>query len=165
MSHKARKFAGLIASIAVGISLLGAGTYASFQANANATDTVKVGSFAIHVASSTPGAVVVNSGATHTVTLDTSSSPILSSGASQQALDFQVINDGAIPAKISVSSGDGLTGHFSDLLPNPIADVTLDPAGGTTPAHDYTGGIKWSALDNTDLGQSHSVTYTITATG
>lgn len=158
MSHKTRKFAGLVASIAVGISLLGAGTYATFNDTASATDSISVANQGVKIESSTPNAVVVNSGSTHTVTLPLQT--LTSSTAGQSALDFQVDNIGGTTFTATVVSSDGFAAPWSDLFINPGVQ-TIAPGG----HYDYSGGIKWATLSNTDEGTTHSVTYTITITG
>ena len=66
MSHKTRKFAGLIASVAVGISLLGAGTYASFTDSATATDNIAVGTMGIKITSTQNGVTTDGKNVTNT---------------------------------------------------------------------------------------------------
>lgn len=179
MSPKTRKIAGVIASMAVGISLLGAGTYASFSQSATATDKIKVGTMVADITSTASGATFMNAGGgacDHTianpctqVTLDTSANPIQSSAANPtgQPLPFKVNNIGGVTfSKVHVVSSDNLasvgSGAFSDLLPNPVADQTNIAPGA---AASYTGGIKWTELQTADEGQSVSVTYAVTVTG
>lgn len=152
-----RKFAGILASVGVGFALLGSGVYASFTQTATATDNIAVGTQAIQIVSSTPGAVVTNSGATHTVTY---TAPTIQSSAPGTApLDFQINNTGSMPITVTVASSDGFTAPWSDMFVNPGPKVIA--AGGS---FDYTGGIQWSTLGTSDEGSNHSVTYTITAT-
>lgn len=166
MSHKARKFAGLIASIAVGVSLLGAGTYASFTDSATATDNIAVGTFGVAISAAPANAVLAPQGCTlaalncKSVTLD--SGLIKSSAAGSALLPFTVKNVGQADATVSIAqtAASGLTGHFSDAL-TPVAPKLLHQGD----TQDYSGGIAWSVLDSGDLSSNHSVTYTVSATG
>jgi predicted ribosomally synthesized peptide with SipW-like signal peptide len=174
MSSKTRKFAGVIASIAVGISLVGAGTYASFSDSAQATDKIAVGTMGVSIdpASVPAAAVLAPSGCLGTltskctsVTLDTSATPITSSAAGSQALPFKVKNVGniAINALHIVSAPSGMTytgSPFSDML-NPVpADQGLAVGAEAS----FNGGISWTALGNGDEGKTVSVQYTVSAT-
>jgi Camelysin metallo-endopeptidase len=153
---KSRKLAGLIASIAVGIGLLGGGVYATFSDAGTATENLKVGTFGITVTSSTPGAVVVNSGTTHTVTLDAGT--LMKSDAGSAPLAFTVNTTGTIPVNVHVGVSTP-TAPFTSIL-NPPADVVLNPSN---LKQDYAGGLQWPALTNADLGKNTSVVYTISA--
>lgn len=153
---KARKLAGVIASLAVGISLLGTGVFATFSADGSAAESVAVGTFGITVTSTTAGAVAVNSGATHTVTLNAGT--LMKSDAGSVPLAFSVNSTGSIPANIHVAVSSPAA-PFTSLL-DPPADVVLNGVG---QHQDYAGGLQWPALGNSDLGKSASVVYTITA--
>ncbi|MGZ7080409.1 MAG: hypothetical protein ACXVJT_13430 [Thermoanaerobaculia bacterium] len=115
----------------------------------------------ILLTSNTPGAVVTNdtSGATHTHSVS------LAVGnqngvAGSKALDFTVKSLGAIPAKIHIESSIAAYAGspFTNLLPAPIADVTLNQ----NETKDYHGGISWPELSNADQGKTVTVTYAIT---
>jgi predicted ribosomally synthesized peptide with SipW-like signal peptide len=169
MFRKSRKLAGILAGLGLGVGLLGTGVFASFTDSATATDNIAVGTFGITVSSTTPGATVVNTGnGQHSVTF--TAPAIQSSVAGQTALDFKVADTGSMPATITVASNGGMplfAAPWADLLSNPGAEQ-LSPSpisGSQINSYDYTGGIQWGALSNSDLGSSHSVTYTVSATG
>ncbi len=151
----------MLAAGGLGVGLIGSGVRASFTDTGSATANVAVGTFGISLSSSTPSAVVVNTGTagsdTHTVTLTCPT--IQASTAGSCPLDFKVTNTGSMPATVTVASSDGFSSPWSDNFTNPGPQTIA--AGGN---YDYTGGIKWTALSDADLGSSHSVTYTITAT-
>lgn len=173
MSHKSRKIAGVVASAAAGIGLLGGGTYAAFTDSATATDNVSVGTFGIAVSIPStlpPGVTETLNGNNVTCGLTTA---ILSSAAGSAPCTFTVKNAAGktIPANVTVTSDlgspafsaqvNGAANEFSDIFPDSgqSGAKTLVPSGGLT----YNGGIKWGALDSHALGQSQSVTYTISA--
>ncbi len=137
------------------IGLIGAGVGATFTDSATATENISVGTFGIALSTTTVGAVVVDS---HHVTFTCPT--ILSSAPGSCPLSFTVTSTGSIPATVTVSSV--VTGDSS---------FTNSMVGGGTPVllsspHTYSGGLQWTnPLTNADLGQSASITYTISATG
>jgi len=151
----------MLAAGGLGVGLIGSGVRAAFTDSATATESVNVGTMGILIASSTSGAVVVNSGpvngGTHTVTY--AAPTIQSSVAGSSPLDFKVTNNGSMSIVVTVVSSDGFVAPWADNFTNPGPQTLAAGA-----SYDYTGGIKWSTLGNSDLGSSHSVTYTITAT-
>jgi predicted ribosomally synthesized peptide with SipW-like signal peptide len=149
--RKTRKVAVILACLGLGVGLIGVGVRASFTDSAAATANIKVGQFGISISSTTPGAVVNGK----TVTLN--SSDIQSSAAGSAPLEFTITNSGTMPATVNVS-GSSLSAPFSDQL-GATSQVTI-PAGGH---QDYNGGIAWSELGNAQLGQSVSITYTVSA--
>jgi predicted ribosomally synthesized peptide with SipW-like signal peptide len=158
-----KEAAVMLAAGGLGVGLIGSGVRAAFTDSATATESVSVGTMGITVTSSTPGAVVVNTGnqGTHTVTF---TCPTINSSAMGSCpLDFKVTNSGTMSETVTVASNGGspaFAAPWSDNFTNPGAQV-LATAGAS---YDYTGGIAWSALGNSDLGSAHSVTYTISAT-
>ncbi len=151
--RKARKIAMVLASMALGVSLIGVGVNASFTSAATATDKIQVGQFGVQISSTTPGAVLSG----NTITLN--GATIQSSAAGSQPLEFTITNTGTMPALLHVASSDGMVAPFSDMLSPVPGDVTI-PVGGH---QDYNGGIQWGALGNAQLGQAVSITYTVTA--
>ena len=158
------KLGRIITTLAVGgaaIALIGTGVASSFTDSATAKDNISVGTFGISISSTTAGAVVTNSGVigsdVHTVVY--TAPTIQSSAAGSAPLEFTITNTGSMPASVSVVSSDGFAAPWSDMFVNPGTQVIA--VGGH---FDYNGGMAWTALGNADLGSSHSVTYTITAT-
>ena len=153
-----RKVASVLVGLGLVIGLMGAGIGASFTDSATATTNIKVGTFAVNiVAPVTTGAVIA--GDAKSVTYDCGT--ILSSVASSCPFSFTVKDVGTIGANsvtvTAVVAGDGTT--FTDIL-GPVTPFAL--AAGAT--HTFNGGLQWSALGMGNLGQSVSVTYTVTAT-
>lgn len=153
------RIAAAIASVALGVALVGGGVYAAYSDTATATDSVAVGAMDIAVSSSNPSAVVVNdsTGATHAHTVSLTNPDIASSLAGSSALPFTVTSTGKIPAKIHVEQTTPVA-PFTSLLAPPIADVTLNQGE----HHDYAGGLSWPALANADLSKTATITYNIT---
>jgi predicted ribosomally synthesized peptide with SipW-like signal peptide len=162
-SHLGLKTAAvMLAAGGLGVGLIGSGVRASFTDSATASESVSVGTMGITISSSTAGAMVVNTGnqGTHTVTF--TCQPINSSLAGSCPLDFKVTNSGTMSETVTVASNGGspaFAAPWSDNFTNPGPQV-LATAGAS---YDYTGGIAWGALSNSDLGSAHSVTYTISA--
>jgi hypothetical protein len=152
-------FAMLLALIGVAVGLIGWGVSATFTDGATASQSIKVGTFGITVSSTTAGAVVVNSGTTHTVTL--TSPDVLSSAAGTAPLAFKVTSTGTIPANLHVAITTSPAAPFSSILAAPVADVVLSSGQ----SQDYAAGLSWPELFNPQLGQSYSVAYTVSATG
>ncbi len=130
--------------------------HASFTDQATATESVKVGTFAINLTSTTPN--VVGSG---TKALTLSAPDLLSSAAGSQPLTFQVNNTGSIDAQVTITAQDTLTSEFTDTLSGLPITVTV-PAGGHTQV--YTGGLQWGELSNASLGKTEQVKYVVSAT-
>ncbi len=146
---KTRKFATLLATAGLSLTLIGAGLGATFTDSATAGVTVQVGTFNIDITSA-QGTVVGN-----TVTFAVPT--IQSSAAGSAPFAFTVTSTGSIPALIHVTT-TGPAAPFVDML-GPVADFTLTEGE----SHVFNGGLDWPELFNGQLGQSYSVTYTIEA--
>ena len=149
--RKARKLAVILTCLGLGVGLIGVGVRASFTDSATAQANIKVGTFGISISSSTPNAVVNGK----SITL--SAPDIQSSAAGSSPLEFTITNTGSMPATVNVGA-TSLSTPFSDLLGSQ-SQITI-PVGGH---HDYNGGISWTELGNQQLGQSVSITYTVSA--
>lgn len=169
MSHKARKLAGVIAGVAVGVSLLGAGTYASFTSNAAATDKIGVGTFGAAISAYTaPGDTVVLTPANCTLTalnctgIAVTGPTIQSSAAGSMPVSFTVQSTGSIPGTVALTKDDsGLTSEFSDLETDQ-ASSPLAAQGQSGDNIAYSGGIGWAGgLTNASLGKTETVTYNL----
>jgi hypothetical protein len=155
-----RKVAGLLIAFGLVVGLMGAGVGATFTDSATAVANINVGTFGIQITSSTTGAVIDSSagqlgGWTHSVTY--SCPTIQSSAAGTCPLEFTITNMGSMPATITIVASTPAA-PFTAVA---ITAVSPLAAGAHT---DYNGGISWPTLGNANLGQSTSVTYTITAT-
>lgn len=152
---KTRRFATLLATAGLSLTLIGAGLNATFTDSGSVGQQVTVGTFGIDLSSTTPGAVVSPDGTSITFTAPT----ILSSAASSAPLSFTVTSTGSIPAVIQISQS-ALAAPWSSLLVEPVADVTLSGVG---QSHTYNAGLAWSELFPEHLGTMVSITYTIDA--
>lgn len=173
MSNKSRKVAGIFASVAVGVGLLGGGVYAAYTDGATATDNVNVGKFACKV-TAPAGPNVAQNGNSVTIT---NPGGIQSSASSNLETTASVTNTGDMPMTVhwdithsvnvdhngaslwqSVGAMGYAAGSGTNLMSN---DITLAP--GATNLTPYTIGFMWGELPNNDyLGQAFSVTYTAT---
>lgn len=154
-----RKAATLLVSVALALGLVGAGISANYTDSGSATQNVQVGTFDIEIASTAPGAVVVNESgpSVHTVTLTVPE--IQNSAAGSIALPFTVKNIGTIGMNIHVTMTTPMTAPFTSLLVAPVADLYLSQ----NQIASYAGGISWPMLVNADLGKTATITYTATA--
>jgi len=153
----ARKFAGILMVSGLVLGLIGSGVGASFSDSTTAKLSISVGTFGIVINSTTPNAVVTPTapnGASVTYTCP----DIESSAAGNCPLAFTITSTGTMPANITVAA-TAVAAPFADMLA-PVAPYVLAGGGHT----DFAGGISWGVLGMTDLGQSVSITYTITAT-
>jgi len=167
-----RKIAGVLVGLGLIVGLMGAGIGATFTDTATATANISVGTFGISL-SSTQGIVTCPAGRLApdgACTIVYNAPTIQSSAPSSAPFSFTVTENGSMPALIHVvgvvTASGGVTplATFTDLLGSP-ADVTLTGVSGAPAnAKTYSGGLSWPMLSNNDLGSTHTVTYTITAT-
>ncbi len=151
-----KRTALFLATGAGALGLIGAGVGASFTASATANEGISVGTFGLVVASTTAG-TISGDGLSVSYTVPA----IQSSAAANAEFNITVKDTGSIAASnvhVAITTQTGDATFQSIALP---ADFNL--AAGATSAP-LTLGLVWPALQNTDLGQSASITYTITAT-
>ncbi len=159
-SHLGLKAAAALVAIGgLGVGLIGTGVTAQFTSSGSAVANINVGTMGIQLSSTYAGANVV--GNTVTVNLPA----IQASAASQSTFPFTVTNTGSMPVHFTVSSvisGQAPAGdpQFTDAFVNagPYA-LAASPAAVT-----LTGGFAWPTLDNTNMGQLVTITYTVNAT-
>ncbi len=152
-----KRTALFLATGAGALGLIGAGVGASFTASATANEGISVGTFGLQIVSTTTsGAVISGDGLSITYTAPT----LQSSAAGSAPLTFVVKDTGSIPASNVHIVASAVTGNSNFSTMAVPADFAL-AAGGT---NSVTVGLQWVALGNGDLGQSASITYTITAT-
>lgn len=167
--RRARMLAALMTAAALGVGLIGYGVHAAFTSTGAATANVSVGTFALDIPAGVANATYSPAGCTHTLanpcTSITVSEPAITSSTGSDPLSFTIANLGTIPATsvALVATHTFSSSAFSDLYTGLPSGLASGLAGGATSAP-ITGGIGWSALGNSDLGQSESVTYTVTAT-
>jgi hypothetical protein len=137
------------------LGLIGSGISASWADNGTASQNISVGTFEIEIGSTVPGAVVVNTPATHTHTVSYTAADILGSPAGTRPLPFSVKSLGSIPITVHVTMTTPLA-PFTSMLAAPVADVSL--AQGES--HEYLGGLQWPELGNPDQNKLATITYT-----
>lgn len=149
---RTRRIAALIGVAALVLGLTGAGLYAQFTDSATATQNVSVGTFNIDVTAPAPAVVDLAAG---TVTLD--SGTLLSSASGSKPFSFTVTSTGTIPVSVTVAAS-ALPAPFGSMLTD-VGPVLLSQGQ----SHVFNGGIAWTELENENIGQAVSITYTITA--
>jgi predicted ribosomally synthesized peptide with SipW-like signal peptide len=149
-----RKAAGLLVAAGLMLGLIGAGVSATFSDSATAITNISVGTFGVSI--NAPGGV--QSADHHSVTV--TCPQIVASAASQCSALFTITSTGSIPANISVSVTTAPAAPFTALVPS-LSKPLLSGVGDTAT---FTGGLAWPELGTAQLGQSYSVTYTVSAT-
>jgi hypothetical protein len=143
-----RKITALLATAGLAVGLVGTGVAAQFTAGAQANQNIKTGTFGCDI-------VAVNGDAVaHTKSVTFTSPPIVSSLPATAAFSFTVQNSGTIEAVAHVTASPTLSAPWSYVGPQPDALIT---AGGS---YTFNAGVKWTDLDNSQLGATGTVTYT-----
>lgn len=145
-----RRFATLLATAGLSLTLIGAGLSAEFTDNATAEVGVQVGTFGISI-DSAQGTVTGS-----TVYYD--AGVIQSSAPGSRPFAFTIANIGSMPTTVSIAGTAVGPAAFSAVAPP--ASFTLAPGESRL----VNGGIQWTELSNGDLGLTASVSYAITAT-
>ena len=146
-----RKLAGLAAGLALSAGLIGSGVSAAFTSSVSAAQAINVGTFGCQITASSAGTIA--SGNT-SVTYDAPT--IISSAASSSPFTFTVTNTGSIPAKLHLTQTVPAA-PFTSLLAAPVNDVILNQ----NDTHTYNAGLSWPELTNDNLGQSVSISYSV----
>lgn len=149
-----RKIAGLFAGFALAVGLIGVGVNASFTDSVTAQENINVGTFQCKIVDATPLAAsdgIALDGKSVTYTAP----PIQSSVAGSAPFSFTVKNTGSIDSVLTVSTSP-VSAPWS-IINEPFTAVPL-AAGGT---HVYNTGVKWTELNNSNLGQTGTVTWTV----
>ena len=145
-----KKVVGLLAGFALAVGLIGAGVGAVFTDSVTAKENINVGTFQCKIVDPSMGNVSAD-GKTLVYTAPT----ILSSAPGSAPFTFTVQNTGSIADVLTVATSP-VSGPWS-IINAPFAPVSL-AAGGT---HLYSTGVSWTALDNSNLGQSGTFTWTV----
>jgi len=148
-----RKVAGLLAAFGLTLGLIGGGVGAVFTDQVTGTENINVGTFNCQVVWVTPGGSFDADSATYNAPQINSSAP------SSAPFAFDVKNVGSIPMALSVSgpSWTGtIDGSFTGIAAT-LSAATLAPGEIAT----VSTGIQWTALDNDDLGDTGSATWTV----
>jgi predicted ribosomally synthesized peptide with SipW-like signal peptide len=145
-----RKLAGLAAGFALAVGLIGAGVSASFTDSVTAKENINVGTFQCKIVNPSMGNV-----STDGKSLVYTAPTIMSSAPGSAPMTFTVQNTGSIADVLTVATSP-VSGPWS-IINAPFAPVSL-AAGGT---HLYSTGVSWTELDNSNLGQSGTFTWTV----
>jgi hypothetical protein len=145
-----RKVAALLAASGLIVGLIGSGVGAQFYDSVTANEHINVGTFSCVISDATPGASGVG---THSVSY--TAPDITSSAPASAPFFFTVHNTGSIADVLTVSTSP-VSSPFS-IIGAPFGPVHL--AGGAT--HTYDTGVQWGELDNSWLGQTGTVTWTV----
>jgi len=147
-----RKAAALLGALAITVSLIGAGISASFTDQVTAQENIEVGDFECLITTPvTTGATIAGDG--KSVTYDAPT--ILSSDPGSAPFQFTVLNNGDMPAVLTVTTSS-VSAPFS-VIGYPFATIALAPTGTYT----YNTGVQWTELSNDNLDTSGSVTWTV----
>jgi hypothetical protein len=149
-----RRFAAILAVLALTVGLVGAGISASYSDSATAIQNIAVGTFGCDIDTDVEGAVVINDNDVSSVTF--TAPEIQSSAASSIAFPFTVNSFGSIPLTVQVTMTTPVA-PFTSTLVAP-ADVYLNQ----NESHLYAGGLQWPMLVNADLNKTATITYTAT---
>ena len=148
-----RKVAALLAAFGLIVGAIGSGVGAQFFDSVTANEHISVGTFECKIYTAAPAsAVIAPDGKSVSYTAPT----IMSSAPGSAPFSFTVQNTGSIPDVLTVSTSPALSAPWS-VIGEPFAPVPL--ASGAM--HTYNTGIQWTELDNTNLGQQGTVTWTV----
>jgi hypothetical protein len=152
-----RRTAGLLAVTGLLVGLLGSGVGATFIDSLTATENINVGNFSCYISDATDGATFGTfdgGGNPHSVTYNAPT--IMSSAAGSAPFNFTVKNGGSFAMNLHVTAALTWTTDtaFGSM---PVYDQVINP----TEEWEYQEGLTWPTLSNQDLGDSASVTYTV----
>lgn len=145
-----KKSVGLLAAFALAVGLIGAGVGAQFTDFITANENIDVGTFQCKIVDPSMGDLSPD-GKTLTYTAPT----IESSAAGSAPFTFTVKNTGSIAQVLTVATSP-VSGPWS-IINAPFVPVAL-AAGGT---HLFDTGVAWTQLDNSNIGQSGTFTWTV----
>ncbi|MFZ0492102.1 MAG: hypothetical protein WAM81_02760, partial [Acidimicrobiia bacterium] len=144
-----RKTAGLLMAFGLTIGLVGTGVGASFTDQVTATENIEVGTFGCQID-------LIGDGLPPSSSITYNAPLITSSAAGEAPFTFTVTNVGSIPQQLTITDG-GPDGVFSAMPLLPAGPVVLGASG----AQVFDTGIEWTELENTDLGTTGSITWTV----
>ncbi len=145
-----RKVAALLAAFGLLVGLISSGVAAQFYDSVTATQNISVGTFSCVISDATEGATGVG---THSVSFTSDS--ITSSAPGSAPFFFTVENTGSIPDVLTVSTS--IVNPPFSVIGAPFAPQHLDGGQSFT----YNTGIQWGELTNANLGQSGTVTWSV----
>jgi hypothetical protein len=147
------KFAMVLATAGISLTLVGAGLSAVFTDSGTVAQDVAIGTFGIALTTTSDGCQVNDP---HSITC--AAPEIKSSAPANAPISFTVTATGEIPVVVNVTHS-ALVAPWSSLLEEPES-VTLAQGAFNT----YNAGLAWSELGPSDLGATASVTYYVVAT-
>ena len=163
MHANLRTGAVLLAVGGLGLGLVGVGARAAMTDSGSVNESVKVGKLECKVTSTDPAAVISPDGHTVTVNLP----DILSSASGNAYSNFTVVNTGTMPELVhwSVTTGGTIAFQPAGRMGYTVGPngnlVTTDLTLAAGASHSYDNmGFQWATLQQADLGQTASVTYT-----
>lgn len=145
-----RKIAVILAAGGLAVGLVGGGVGAQFTDQVQAIQGIQVGTFSCVISDGGGGVISADK---HSVTYSTFN--ITSSAAASDPINFTVQNTGSIGDVLTVSTTP-VSAPFS-IIGMPFAAVPLAPSA----THTYNTGVQWTELNNSNLGQTGSVTWTV----
>jgi len=150
-----KKIVGLLAGFALAVGLIGAGVGANFTDQVTAKENINVGTFQCKIVNATP------IGASNGIAADgksvTYTAPEIDSSAAGSApFSFTVKNTGSIGQVLTVSTSPVVSAPWS-IIGAPFAAVPLAAGASTI----YNTGISWTELQNANIGQKGTVTWTV----
>ncbi len=146
-----RKVAALLAAFGLLVGLIQSGVAAQFTDQVIATQNINVGTFECKITDATAGAVIAGDAKSVSYTAPT----IESSAPGSAPFFFTVQNTGTIPDVLTVTTSP-VSSPWS-IIGAPFASVPL----ASLQSHTFNTGVEWSQLDNSNLGQAGSVTWTV----
>jgi hypothetical protein len=151
-----RKAAALLAATGLLVALFQAGVGANFTDQVTAIQNITVGTFGCAVDASGTGVSLgdYQNGHPHSVTY-TVPTTINSSAPSSAPFSFSVQNYGSIDATLTIAAS-GTSAPFS-IMNAPFSSVPLPASGSAS----ISTGIQWTALNNSNLGQTVTATWTV----
>lgn len=160
MSYKSRKVAGALASVAVGVGLLGGGVYATLADSVAATDSVNVANGVACSLSTTDTNAVVNG---NSITIAV---PEIQAYAGNYLHNVKVTNSGSSTILVNWTATPHITmpsgsGYIDNTLTtsNPSMANNVIIASGAN--QNYTDvGVVWGSMQNEDKGATAQVVYT-----
>jgi len=146
-----RKIAGLLVAGGIAVALIGGGVGASFFDNVSATQNIHVATLACTIIAPTEG-TIAGDGKSVTYTAP----EITSSVASTAPFHIYVSNTGGVNITASITAG-AVSGppEFTTL---PLGVPQAVTVGSWVM---FDAGLQWSVLQNSDMNQWASITYTV----
>lgn len=145
-----RKSAGLLMAFGLMVGLISGGVGAIFTDQVTAEENISVGTFECLIVEPSDG-TIAGDGKSVSYTAPT----IMSSAPGSAPFSFTVQNTGSIDALLHVTASP--VGAPFSSIDAPYADVHVAASA----THTYNVGLEWGELTNDNLGDSGTITYTV----